>query len=193
VNTSTEWPARVWARIALAVGLFVSIALPAERSPSFLLALPSVNALTAQAAELTLARLGVDVHREHSILTHPGGFGYEIVLSCTGIVPAGLLAVAILAAGAPLRSRLRGAALGVVAVLFVNLVRLVTLFCVGVRFPASFGFAHSVVWEGLTILFLLAFFQTWRHQLLARSRGRKGALQAAAAPGRYDEISICRA
>lgn len=191
MRISGDWPARIWGRIALATGLFVLAVLPAERNPAFLLALPSLNALTAEAAERAIAWFGVGVHREQAVLTHPGGFGYEIVLSCTGVVPAGLLTVAILASGASLRSRLQGAAFGVAAVLIANLIRLVSLFLVGVWRPAAFGFAHSVVWEGLMILLLIALFQLWRlrvgRKILRGPRGWRlpvylGALAAIVAP-----------
>lgn len=167
--TATEWPVRVWGRIAVATGLFGCAMLLAERSPACVHALAPVDIFTARATSQILDWLGMDAQRELATLTHPGGFSYQIVMPCTGLLPAALLAAAILCAGASLRARVWAAALGALAVLVLNLVRLVSLFYIGVRHPEAFGFAHSVLWQGVTLVFPIAFFLGWKRRGVASS------------------------
>ena len=170
---ATEWPTRVWGRIALGTSIFGCAALVADRSAAFAQALAPFNLLTARATCQILHWLGMDVQREVATLTHPGGFSYQIALTCTGLIPGGLLAAAILCGGSHWRSRLWAAGCGVVAVLILNLVRLVSLFYIGVRYPGAFGFAHSVVWQGLTLAFVVGFFLLWKLRGIPASASRQ--------------------
>jgi len=165
--TASEWPARVWGRMAVGTGVCACALLLAERSRACVHALAPLDILTARATSQILTWLGMDAQRELATLTHPGGFSYQIVMRCTGLIPASLLAVAILCAGASLRARAGAAALGALAVLALNLVRLVSLFYIGVRYPEAFGFAHSVLWQGVALVFPVAFFLGWRHRVVA--------------------------
>jgi exosortase/archaeosortase family protein len=88
----------------------------------------------------------------------PGAFGYEVGIGCTGLLPAMVLVIAILAAPAGLAEKGRGLAVGVPIVLAVNLLRLAHLFYLGVYAPRLFGPAHEVVWEAGIVL---ATFATW--------------------------------
>lgn len=168
----TEWPSHIWGRIAGAVGIFAIIAILVERSAAWVHELAPLNIVTARSIAQILDSLGMNCQREMATLVHPNGFGYEISFACTGIIPAGLLATAMIAAGGPLRARLWGATVGTVGVLVLNLIRLVSLFCIGVLFPRAFGIAHSVVWQGLTVLFMAGFFHAWKRRLCPSSGNR---------------------
>ena len=101
------------------------------------------------------------VQREAAILAHPGGFSCEIYYACTGLVPATILALAILAFPARLQQKLTGILIGVPLVFLVNLVRLASLFFIGVRYPAAFPLVHSVVWNGLLAAVVALLFMSW--------------------------------
>jgi exosortase/archaeosortase family protein len=163
--TETEWPSRVWARIACTTGVFAITAILADRSAACVQALVPVCIMTARSIAQILSWLGMDSHREMATLIHLGGFGYEIGFTCTGIIPAGLLAIAILAAGGGVRARVWGAAIGAVGVLLLNLVRLVSLFYIGVLAPRFFAAVHSIVWQALTVLFVVGFFYAWKSKV----------------------------
>jgi len=124
--------------------------------------LAPLDAATAEIVARILGWLGIAAQRDLATLTDSSGFGYEIAFRCTGVIPAGLLAAAILASGAPLASRLPGAALGVLFIFVVNTIRLVTLFWIGVRFPSFFGVAHAAVWQGLMVCSVVGFFSYWK-------------------------------
>jgi exosortase/archaeosortase family protein len=120
-----------------------------------------LDAATA-AATAALSRLaGLDVTAARYVVAHPGGFACEIYFRCTGLLPALFVAGAILASPAPFRSRWRGALLGVVAMLALNLARLVGLVAVGVHFPAAFATAHAVVGEAIVVAGVVGFWIVW--------------------------------
>jgi exosortase/archaeosortase family protein len=163
-NAETQWPSRSWARIAGAVGIFATLAILLDRSTAWVHGQASLNIVTARFIAQILESLGMTCQREMATLVHPSGFGYEIGFNCTGIIPAGLLATAILAANGPMRAKAWGAAIGAVSVLLLNLIRLVSLFYIGALAPRFFSAAHSVVWQALTVLFVAGFFYVWKCQ-----------------------------
>jgi exosortase/archaeosortase family protein len=124
-----------------------------------------MNVLTARMTEQVSLYLGMDAQRQLATLMHSGGFGYEIGLECTGIFPAVLLAAAILASPAPFSARLWGVLLGMFCMLILNLIRLVSLFHLGVQHPGIFSMAHSLIWPGVMIVLLICYFQRWRRSM----------------------------
>jgi len=130
-----------------------------------------LDAATA-AATAGLARLaGLDVTTSRYAITHAGGFACEIYFRCTGLLPALFVAGAILASPASFRSRWRGALLGAVVMLALNLLRLVGLVAVGVRFPAAFATAHSVVGETIFVAAVIAFWLAWARRAIGSATG----------------------
>ena len=167
------WPARVWLRVAMATGSFAVAAWLAESSSEITRALAPAAIGTARAVEGILAWLGMVPHRELATLTHPTGFGYEVDFACTGIIPAGLLVVAILASETSLRAKLWGLGIGVPWALALNFVRLVNLFYIGVQHPRFFLWAHSPLWEGLIVAFLVGFYFLWKRQVAETSESAR--------------------
>src|SRR6266571_637002 len=105
-----------------------------------------LQVLTARVTQALLHALGFESMRLGPVLYHSSGFGYEISHGCTGVVPAAMLAAGIVAYAAPLRKKISGVLLGVPMLLFVNLVRLVHLYVIGLLWPRWFNVAHEVVW-----------------------------------------------
>jgi len=167
------WPARVWLRIALAAVLFAVAAWLAESSSEITRALAPAAIGTARVVEGILSRLGMIPQRELATLTHSTGFGYQIDFACTGIIPAGFLVVVILVSEASLRAKLWGVGIGVPCTFALNFARLVSLFYIGVRHPRLFLWAHSPLWEGLMVAFLVGFFFLWKRQIRATSESTR--------------------
>jgi len=163
----TEWPSRSWARIAGAAGMLALLAILVDRSATWAHELAPLNVFTARFIAQILNSLGMTCRREMATLVHPSGFGYEIGFSCIGVIPAALLATAIMFAGGRMRARVWGAAMGAVGVLVMNLIRLVSLFYIGVLAPRFFSAAHSVVWQALTVIFVVTFFYVWKRRTRA--------------------------
>ena len=115
-----------------------------------------LRTLTAQAALTLIRGVGLDGVRQGTIISNSSGFAYEISRGCTGVIPALLLAVAVLAWPGAGSRKLIALALGIPLLLGLNLIRLVHLFYLGVRRPEFFSFAHEVVWEATIVLAVFA-------------------------------------
>ncbi|HJS43970.1 MAG TPA: hypothetical protein VJ755_10900 [Gemmatimonadales bacterium] len=120
-----------------------------------------VTVVVASQVKLILAWIGVPVSQYAASLFIPGGFGYVVVMGCTGVVPAAVLAIAILASPASAAARAIGLVVGVPLVLLVNLLRLVHLFYLGVYNPRDFGLAHEVLWECALVVTTVGLWFGW--------------------------------
>ena len=119
--TVVDWPSRIWARVAGAIVACATVGFLISSTKAETLA--SVDAPTARVTAAMLGWLGIAVHREAATLIHANGFAYEIVFSCTGLIPSGILVASIFVAGAPLASKLWGGFVGILSVLTLNLIR----------------------------------------------------------------------
>lgn len=143
-------------RFGLAVGAFGAVVRWSYRHPGLYAFLSPVEGWTAGATRWLLAGSGIEVERAGTILSHPGGFAYNVGYRCTGLVVVAFLAVGLLALPLGWRARARGLMAGVPLVLAANLARLVSLFYVGVYRREAFDFAHLVLWEAAMVLVILA-------------------------------------
>lgn len=118
-------------------------------------------AFVASLIQSTLRWAGIEALRAGTFLYVPGVFGYEIHIGCTGILPAAVLTVAIIASPGTGAAKRWGLLIGVPLVLAVNLLRLLHLFYLGMHSPRLFVLAHSVLWEGALVLFTFATWLAW--------------------------------
>lgn len=88
-------------------------------------------------------------------------FALDVQNGCNGVEAAILLAAAILAFPATLRSRLAGVTLGIAAIQLLNVVRLGSLFWLGEHNRRLFDFVHVAVWQSLVILAAISIFMLW--------------------------------
>jgi exosortase H (IPTLxxWG-CTERM-specific) len=89
------------------------------------------------------------------------GFAVNIENGCNGVETALLFGSAVLAFPAPWARRLIGLLLGFLAIQAINLVRVVTLFWVGLHRPALFHSSHTVLWQSAIVLFGVVMFLFW--------------------------------
>ena len=97
-------------------------------------------------------------------------FAVEIQNGCNGVETALLFGSAVLAFPAQWHRRLIGLVLGFLAIQFINLVRVVTLFWVGAHRPAFFNASHTVIWQSIVVLCGVILFLVW-----ASHEGRRAA------------------
>jgi len=95
-------------------------------------------------------------------------FGVNVVTACTGIFLTGIFVVAVIAWPARLRATLSGAGLGILGIALLNVVRLVSLYYIGVHLPEWLDIAHVVVWQSLMILAAVALWIAWAGAQRAR-------------------------
>ncbi|MDO3388102.1 exosortase H [Gilvimarinus sp. SDUM040013] len=89
------------------------------------------------------------------------GFAVQIAAGCNGIEAMILLVAAIVAFPAPWRYRLVGLVFGLVSVQALNLVRIVSLFYLGIWHKPSFEWAHLYIWQALIMLDTLLVWMLW--------------------------------
>ena len=90
-------------------------------------------------------------------------FQIQMAYGCNGAHVTILLWAAILAFPASWPQKLKGVAIGTLAIHGVNLLRFISLFYVGQYNRAWFDFAHLYLWESLMMLDTLVIFWTWAH------------------------------
>lgn len=97
-------------------------------------------------------------------------FALDVRNGCNGVEAVILLAAAILAFPATLRSRLLGLAVASVAIELLNLVRLSSLFWLGEHYRPVFDFFHVAVWQLLIILAAISIFILWSWKFAEKPR-----------------------
>jgi exosortase H (IPTLxxWG-CTERM-specific) len=90
-----------------------------------------------------------------------GTFSVNIENGCNGLETALLLAAAIFAYPAKWTERAAGFLIGFAAIQAVNLVRVASLFWIGVHRRAWFDSAHTLVWQTVVVLLGVGFFVVW--------------------------------
>jgi exosortase H (IPTLxxWG-CTERM-specific) len=101
-------------------------------------------------------------------------FNIEIITTCTGIFTAAIFLSAVLAYPARWKARLIGAAIGLGGIFSLNIVRLVSLFYIGVYLPDFLERAHLLVWQPLTIFFALCLWLLWVERFAHAPQKGKG-------------------
>lgn len=95
-------------------------------------------------------------------------FAIEIAAGCNGVEAMILLTAAILAFPSPWKHKLIGIALGWIAIQGLNLVRIVSLFFLGLWNETAFEWAHLYLWQALIMLDALVVWLLWIRALPAR-------------------------
>ncbi len=97
-------------------------------------------------------------------------FGISVVTACTGVFIGGLFAMAVLLFPTTWRARIIGLGVGVVGLYVVNLIRLVSLYYVGIHWPGAFDTVHQLVWQSLLIAIAVALWLLWAGKAPRRLR-----------------------
>lgn len=150
-----------WIKLAGALGVLTVVALCAGHLPLLPYLFDRLASGVAGATAAMLSGLGTHAVFEGTSVFHRDGFRYVIDHSCTGIVPAAFLSVAILFFPTAKEEKWRGFCQALLYVFAVNQIRLISLFYIGVRHPEWFTFIHEVLWEGLMIILVGGFWLSW--------------------------------
>ncbi len=116
--------------------------------------------VVARSSALVLRSVESGVETAGTVMRSPR-FALDVQNGCNGVEATILLAAAILAFPATLRSRLIGLAIASVAIELLNLVRLSSLFWLGEHHRRIFDFFHVAVWQSLIILAAISIFVLW--------------------------------
>ena len=88
-------------------------------------------------------------------------FALDVRNGCNGVEAMMLLAAAMIAFPATLRSRLAGLLVGSAAIQILNLIRVSSLVWLGEHHPDAFDVMHVAVWQTIVILAALSMFVFW--------------------------------
>ena len=127
------------------------------------------TALVAKAGGMACRLFGEPTTMRGTAITSPR-FAVNIRNGCNGLETIFIFAAAVLAFPAPWKRRLAGLAGGIVLIQLFNLVRIVSLFYIGIHFPKLFEDWHTVVWQVLVILFGFVLFLFWASRLALAPR-----------------------
>jgi exosortase/archaeosortase family protein len=133
-----------------------------------LLAIPHVEGwlygyleVDARISNFILNLLGQGTHVT-DVTIASSSFAIAIKRGCDAVEPTWLLCAAILAFPGDWKRKLAGMLAGIVVLQLLNLVRIVTLYWIGSRFPAAFSSAHVEVWPAVFILVAIGLFVGWK-------------------------------
>lgn len=88
-------------------------------------------------------------------------FSVNIKRGCDALQPTVLFVCAVLASPVALSSKIPGLILGLIFIMAMNLVRVVSLFYIGIYMNSWFEFAHVEVWQSLFIFFSILAWGVW--------------------------------
>ena len=88
-------------------------------------------------------------------------FGISVVTACTGIFITGLFLIAVVALPTRWMAKLIGAGFGIGGIFLVNIVRLVSLYFIGVHWPGFLDQAHQLIWQSLLIVIAVTLWLFW--------------------------------
>ncbi len=99
-----------------------------------------------------------------------GTFVVSIERGCNGIEAVIILVSAILAFPAPWKHKLYGLVFGFLAIQLLNVVRIVSLFYLGMWSPVWFKWFHEYLWQALIVLDALIVFLVWLRYVPVKPR-----------------------
>ena len=91
-------------------------------------------------------------------------FVMAIRRGCDAVEPTWLLCAAIVSFPASWRHKLKGILAGIVILQVMNLVRIVTLYWIGVHLPGFFNSAHVEIWPTVFIIIAIGLFIGWKER-----------------------------
>jgi exosortase H (IPTLxxWG-CTERM-specific) len=111
------------------------------------------------------------VHGSSLLSAH---FAEDIKLGCTAFDLMVFCVATIAAHPASLRRKMAGLIAGMGAMALLNLLRITSIFLVGIYSPALFPAFHEELWPGLMVLSAIAAMLAWMGWVAASSEGKEG-------------------
>jgi exosortase H (IPTLxxWG-CTERM-specific) len=148
-------------RFAAVFGLLLGLFYAVINSASFgRTVYPPYVRLSAETASRVCNWFGQGTSAAEGAVLSPR-FCLHIEWGCDAIEPSALFMAAVLAFPASFRRKVPGIVLGAIVLAALNLVRIVSLFLVGVYYPSSFQWMHLEVWQILFVLLAIALWAVW--------------------------------
>ena len=94
-------------------------------------------------------------------------FSINVVDGCNGVYATAILISGVIAYPSKLSQKAIGILLGFAAVFFVNLIRVISLFYLGLRFPDIFQEVPVYVWQPIIIIWAIIVWDFWSRKIEA--------------------------
>ena len=91
-------------------------------------------------------------------------FAVTIYNGCNGLITSLIFISGVLAFPAKFSAKVIGVVGGLLTIQFINLVRIVSLFYIGVFLPQYFSDAHIFIWQSLVIIAGISLWIVWAHK-----------------------------
>ena len=121
------------------------------------------TALVARMSGQALRLLGEDATVSGCVLSSPR-FAVTIYNGCNGLITSLIFVSGVLAFPASWRAKAVGVIGGLIAIQLINLVRIVSLFYIGIFLPRFFNESHIFVWQSIVILAGVSLWIVWAHR-----------------------------
>lgn len=131
-----------------------------------------VNPITAAIARVSgslLAVIGVPNQTYGTAIRGDDGFSVNILDGCNGMDVTAIVLSAVLAFPSTFLQKGVGILIGILGVQVVNIIRIVTLYLIGMNYPALFERFHYYVWQTAVIVLSMAIWIFWA-EFLVRNR-----------------------
>ena len=152
------WPGLYF---GLKFGLWLALFYALLSTPFFDRALYSYLEANAWLANAILRGLGQSTHVSEVTIQSPR-FAMAIRRGCDAVEPTWLLCAAMISFPAPFLRKLGGMLAAIVLLQILNLVRIVTLYWIGIHLPGFFNSAHMELWPTAFIIVAIVFFVGWK-------------------------------
>jgi exosortase H (IPTLxxWG-CTERM-specific) len=97
-------------------------------------------------------------------------FSVTIYNGCNGLITSLIFISGVLAFPASWLAKVIGVVGGLLAIQIINLVRIISLFYIGVYLPRYFNQSHVFIWQSLVILAGVVLWIVWAHHAAAPDR-----------------------
>jgi exosortase H (IPTLxxWG-CTERM-specific) len=167
-NTPPDMRARVLFAVRFLVLLIAFYLIAAVKPVHERVVVPYTNTITSLSAVI-LQAFRFDVVAAGTVMTSRT-FAMDVSNGCNAVETMIFFAAAVMAFPAPYRERLLALFAGLLAIQFLNLLRLASLFWLGDRHPHSFDLFHVAVWQVVMILAGVTMFAMWSSRRAAEQR-----------------------
>lgn len=122
--------------------------------------------LIAKGAGNILSLLGEDITINGCVLRSPR-FAVTIYNGCNGLITSLIFISGVLAFPATWSAKILGVVGGLLAIQVINMIRIISLFYIGIYLPELFNSSHIFIWQSLVILAGVTLWIIWAHLFTA--------------------------
>ena len=148
-------------RFGMNFGMWLALFYALLTTPFFDRTLYGYLEANAWLAHANLHGMGQPTHVSEVTIQSPQ-FTMAIRRGCDAVEPTWLLCAAMISFPAPFPHKLMGMLTAIVLLQILNLVRIVTLYWIGIHLPGLFNSAHMELWPTAFIVVAIVLFVAWK-------------------------------